>query len=56
MNATFLTAVAVIVLAVWALIDSLENLSKTADVVLTAVAGVLALVAAVLSMPRTARP
>ena len=56
MNAVFLAAVGLIILAVWALIDSLEDLSETADVIFTVVAAVLALIAAFLSLPKPRRP
>lgn len=47
MNSTVLLAVAVVILALWGLLDALEHLEKTVDVLMTGVAGALAVVAAI---------
>jgi hypothetical protein len=55
-NAVFLAAAAVTLLALWALLDSVgDGLSDTWDVVLTVAALVCALIAAFLSLPRAPR-
>ena len=56
MNATFLTAIAVVVLAVWVIFgNSGDGLDETWDIVFGVAAGILALIAAALSLPRTRR-